>query len=112
MTHRILLLSMCLLLWSCEGYYKAKGTVYENKNGDRITLDSTMVKVYCGLDWLRGNVRTDVSGKYELSGLTKPGKATYYIIFEKTGFKTDTLKIKGKRGKTGIALDHTMTRIL
>ena len=99
-----------MLLTSCEGYYKATGTVYENKDGYKKPMVSTTVKVYCGPDLLRGATMTDSTGKYNVTGLTTPNKATYYIIFEKSGFKTDTIKIKGNRGKTFISLDQIMTK--
>jgi hypothetical protein len=109
MKNAIIILTSFLALTGCEGYYSAKGTVYQNINGNKKPLDSTIVKVYCETDWLRGTATTNPTGQYVISGLTTPAKATYTIIFERIGFKTDTVKIEGNRGKTFISLDQTMT---
>jgi hypothetical protein len=95
------------ILTSCDGLYYATGRVYYNAE---VPLDSTRVKIYCGDDrWLRGTT-TDSNGTYSMGGLTTPFKTTYYLIFERPGYKTDTIAIKGNKGKTFITLDHIMTR--
>ena len=86
------------------------GTVYKPDHSTRKPLNNTTVKVYCGKNWLRGTTLTDTSGRYILSGLTKPQRATYYIVFENPAYKTDTIKVPGNRGKTIISLDQEIGR--
>jgi hypothetical protein len=97
-----------LVLTSCEGLYRATGTVHADGSHP---LDSASVKIYCGDGWwFRHATVTDSGGRYSLGGLTTPFKATYYLIFEKPGYKIDTVTVEGSKGKTFITLDHTMTK--
>lgn len=105
----LIAITILVLLSSCEGLLRVSGTVYSDEAGTKIPIASSVVKVYCGQDWLRGTVTTDSTGQYYIDGLTTPQRATYYIIFESEGYKTDTVKVAGKRGKTIVLLDHIMT---
>jgi len=96
--------------WSCDGVYFANGTVYDFSNEQKRPLDSVTVRIYCGRTWLRDSTTTNSSGTYHMGGLTTPQKAMYYIIFDKAGFKSDTIAVEGKPGKTDFCVDHFMKR--
>ena len=100
-----------ILLTSCEGYYQVSGTVCVDMEEIKTPLDSCTVKVYCGTDFLRGTAITDSIGGYSVAGLTTPAKATYFIVFERTDYLTDTIEVKGNKGKTIITLDKTMIKV-
>jgi len=108
--YQTILLSLTLIILSgCEGYYFVTGSIHKNIEGYQKPVALAVVNIYCGKNWLRGSTISDSLGQFSMSGLTKPTKANYYIVFEKEGFKTDTVIRKGSRGKTFIFLQKIMT---
>lgn len=99
-----------LALSSCEGSYVLTGTVYEQKGFSKVPIDSVSVKVIVGKDWFRGQTYSDTNGHFSKMNLSTPTKATYHFIFEKEGFKKDTLVRQGSRGRSKFLIEHAMTR--
>lgn len=105
-----ILLILALTLWGCDGSYKLAGKVYEEKASIRVPIDSVLIKVYVGRDWFRGQTYSDPAGSFNKKDFSTPEKSTYYFIFEKRGFKTDTVIKEGKKGKSVFEIEHRMFR--
>ena len=98
------------MLFSCEGSYILTGNVYENRNSNKFPIDSVSVKIIVGKDWFRGETYSDSSGHFSKMNLTTPTKATYFFIFEKEGFKKDTVIRQDSRGRNEFKIEHLMIR--
>ena len=111
MLQRILILVFILpALLSCDGAYTLTGTVYEKNNSTDVPIDSVSIKVIVRKDWSRGQTLSDSNGRFFESGLTTPFKAPYYFIFEKNGYKTDTVFKQGSKGRSEFVIEHFMIR--
>lgn len=86
------------------------GTVYENRNSVKVPIDSVSIKVFVGKDWLRGILFSDSIGRFSKSALSTPFKAPYYFVFEKKGYKADTIFKQGSRGHSEFIIEHIMVK--
>lgn len=111
MKEKIVLLSIILSLLSCDGYLRLSGNVYTEKNNVLYPLDSANVKILRGKNWIAGQTVTDEKGNYVISGMKHFRKEQFYILFQRKGFGTDTLKYETSWnfGKTIDTLNHKMT---
>ena len=111
MLQRILILVFILpALLSCDGGFKLTGTVYEKNNSIGVPIDSVSIRVIVSKDWSRGQTFSDSNGRFFKAGLSTPFKAPYYFIFEKNGYKTDTVFKQGSRGHSEFVVEHFMVR--
>jgi hypothetical protein len=104
-----------LLAWQrCDQqYFRFKGTAYSMESGIKSPLDSIQVMAFreyslrhkdprtTTIDY-PGTTFTNAKGHYQINGVTQFGKSTYYLVFSKPFYKTDTVKIKKNRN------DHEM----
>ena len=106
MNRALFSLVFLFLLVSCDGYINLTGTVSEG--GD--ALKGATVKLVSKKGTALGNVKTDESGNYKIAKSTSPMAGSYYVIFEKQGYKTDTVVVKKSRGFSAITCDHSMEK--
>jgi hypothetical protein len=105
------LVILAFVLSGCDGYYRLTGIVYEYQPElIKAAVDSVHIEVYVNKSWLRGSTYSDSSGAFQVSALTTPLKASYYFIFNKQGFRTDTVIKEGVRGKNEFNIEHRMFR--
>ena len=102
--------STCALS-ACDGSYKLTGKVYEVQPSlDKVPIDSVRVSVYIGGDWFRGKTYSDSTGNFSKMDLSTPTKATYYFIFQKAGFRIDTIIREAEKGRAEFEIEHQMQR--
>ena len=106
-----ILLFFCAFIFSCDGGYHLTGKVYEIRETVGIPIDSVSVKVFVGKKWFNGQTFSDSTGFFEMSKLSTPFKAPYYFIFERNGFKPDTIFRKSSRGHSEFAIEQVLKRI-
>jgi len=106
-----IILCSSILLCGCDGGYSLTGHVYEEMNGFGVPLDSVSITVLVDNDWLRGQTFSDSTGSFKKMALSTPFKAPYMFIFEKAGYKTDTVRRQGEKGHTDFAIDHYMKKL-
>lgn len=106
MKRAIFSFSILIFLSSCHGYITLSGNV--NEGGE--ALKGATVKLVSKKGTALGNVKTDESGHYEIGKSTTPMAGSYYVIFEKRGYKTDTVVVKKGRGFSAVACDHSMEK--
>ena len=107
----VILLFFCTFIFSCDGSYHLTGKVYEIRETVRTPIDSVSVKVFVGTSWLNGETFSDSTGNFEMSKLSTRFKALYYFIFEKNGFKPDTIYRKGSRGYSQFVIEQALARV-
>ncbi len=105
---QIFLIVLLITFSGCEGYYTLRGEVFERQNNQLKPLPKVTISVFIGKDWRKNYAYSDSAGRFTFSGLTTPQKTTYTLIFEKSGFKTDTILLIGNRGKSYFTVNHTM----
>lgn len=94
------------LIAGCKGYLDVSGNVDEGNE----PLKGATVKVVSKKGGPLGSTKTDTAGHYQVGKSTSPMKGSYYVIFEKRGYRTDTVIVQKGRGLSAVSCDHSMEK--